>query len=63
MPARNAEGFQNGFAERAAQAIENGCAQQESLNIFWLALENFFEQIIEHEAVAAGEGLDEAGGV
>ena len=52
---------QYGFAERGAQTVENGCAQQESLYMFWLALEDFFEQVIEHKAVTAGEGLNESG--
>ena len=54
---------QNGITQRAAQAVEDGCAQQESLDAFGLLLQDFFDQIVQHEMVAAGERLDEAGGV
>lgn len=29
----------------------------------WLAPQDFLDQIVQHEMVAAGEGLDEVGGV
>ena len=54
---------QNSVTQRAAQAIEDGCAQQKSLDAFGLLLQDFFNQIVEHEMVAAGEGLDEASDV
>ena len=44
-------------------SVENGGVQQEAAHAFRLALKNLFEQVIQHEPVAAGESLDEAGGV
>ena len=38
-------------------------AQQEGLDGFGLALQDFFQQVVQHKVVAAGEGLDKAGGV
>ena len=64
LPGSRSGGFeQNGITQGAAQAVEDGCAQQESLNAFGLLLQDFFNQIVHHEMVAAGERLDEAGGV
>ena len=54
---------QNSITQGTAQAIEDGGAQQESLDAFGLLLQDFFHQIVQHEMVAAGEGLDETGGV
>ena len=54
---------QHGITERAAEPIEDGRAQQEGLHGFGLPLEDFFDQIVEHEVVAAGERGDEAGSV
>ena len=54
---------QNGITQRAAQAVEDRCAQQERLDAFGLLPEDFFHQIVQHEMVAAGERSDEAGGV
>ena len=54
---------QNGITKRAAQAIQDGRAQQESLDAFGLLFQDFFDQVVQHEMVAAGEGFDEAGGV
>ena len=54
---------QNGFTQRAAHAVEDRRAQQESLKSFGLLLQDFFNQVVHHEMVAAGERLDEAGGV
>ena len=48
---------QNGITQGAAQAVEDGCAQQESLDAFGLLLQDFFNQIVQHEMVAAGERL------
>ena len=55
--------LQNGITKGAAHAVEDGRAQQESLDAFGLLLQDFFNQIVQHEMVAAGEGFDEAGGV
>ena len=54
---------QHGITERAAEAIEDGRPQQEGLHGLGLPLEDLFDQIVEHEAVAAGERRDEAGSV
>ena len=51
---------QNGITKGTAHAVEDGCAQQESLNDFGLLSQDFFHQIIQHETMAAGEGFDEA---
>src|SRR5688572_6269934 len=54
---------QYGITKRPAQAIENRGAQQESLDAFRLLLQDFFNQIVHHEIVAAGERFDEAAGI
>ena len=54
---------QNSITQGAAHAVEDGCAQQKSLDAFGLLSQDFFNQIVQHEMVAAGERLDEAGGV
>ena len=54
---------QNGITQGAAQAVEDRGAQQERLDAFGLLLQDFFNQIVQHEMVAAGERFDEAGGV
>ena len=53
----------DGITQRAAQPIENRGLQQETADTFGLALQDFFHQIVQHKAMAAGEGLNEAGGV
>ena len=53
----------NGITQGAAQAVEDRRAQQECLNAFGLLLQDFFDQVIHDEVVAAGERADEAGGV
>ncbi|HZK48327.1 MAG TPA: hypothetical protein VFD74_01835 [Thermoleophilia bacterium] len=53
----------DGVAERTAQRVENGGLQQEVARALRLALKNLFDQVVQHETVAAGEGLNEAGGV
>ena len=53
----------NGVAQGAGQAAEDGCLHQEGLDAFGLLLQDFFKQVIQHKMVAAGEGLDKAGGV
>ncbi len=50
----------HGITERAAEPIEDGRPQQEGLDGFGLPLEDFFDQVVEHEVVAAGERRDEA---
>ena len=48
-------------SQRAAQAVENGCVEQERLHALGLPVQDFFDEIVQDEAVAAGERLDEAG--
>ena len=55
--------MQNRVTKGAAHAVEDGRAQQESLNAFGLLLQDLFEQIIQDEVVAASEGIDETGGI
>src|SRR5260221_255482 len=57
------ETHQNGITQGAAEAVEDGRAQQERLDAFGLLPQDFFHQIVQHEMVTAGERLDEAGGV
>jgi hypothetical protein len=45
----------NGVAEGAAEALEDGRAQQKRLDALGLPLQNLFMQVIQHEMVAAGE--------
>ena len=40
-------------------AVQDGRAEQERLDVRRLALQHFFEQVVQHQAVASGEGLDE----
>ena len=51
------------IAQRAAQPVEDGGAQQEVLDAGGLLLQDLLDQIVQHEAVAAAEGVDEARGV
>ncbi len=46
---------QHGIAQRAAEAIEDGRPQQEGLDGLGLPLEDLLDQVVEHEAVTAGE--------
>ena len=46
---------QHGITEGATQTVEDRRAQQERLNAFRLPLQDFFQQIVQHEMVAAGE--------
>src|SRR6266487_724242 len=56
-------GEQNGITKRARHSVEDGRALQERLEASVLLPEDFFNQIVQHEMVAAGERSDEAGGV
>ena len=47
------------IGQLAADAIEQGGAQQQLLDVAWLALQHFGDQIISDRAVAAGELGDE----
>ena len=53
----------DGIAQRAAQPVEDGGLEQEAADTFGLTLQDFFDQIVQHETVSAGEGPDEPGGV
>ncbi|MBV9169576.1 MAG: hypothetical protein JOZ81_05780 [Chloroflexi bacterium] len=50
-------------AERPTQALEDGRPQQEGFDGGRLALENLFDQVVQHEVMPAGERRDEAGDV
>lgn len=39
------------------RSAENGCAQQKVLNLDGLVLQNLLKQVVQHEAVTAGEGV------
>ena len=54
---------QDSITEGATQAVKDRCAQQERLHVCGLLMQDFFDQVIHDELVAAGERLDEAGGV
>ncbi len=51
----------HGIAQGSGQALEDGGLEQEGLEVGRLLLEHLFDQVIEDEAMAAGEGLDKAG--
>jgi len=53
----------NRVTQRATHAVKDGCSQQKSLDTFRLLLQDFFNQIVQYKMVAAGEGLDETGGI
>ena len=56
-------GLEDGIAEWPAQAVEDGGAQQEGPDLGRLPLQDLLEQVVQHEAVAAGERADEPGRV
>ena len=49
--------------QRPAELVKNGRFQQKFLHIIRLLLQHLLHQIIQHKAVAAGEGADEIGRV
>ena len=51
----------DGVAQRPVQPGQYGGLQQEVAHILWLALQDLFDQKIEHKAMASGEGPDEIG--
>src|SRR5215211_7680642 len=51
------------ITERTPQPVENRRLQQKSLNVFGLALEDLFQQIVQHKLVGARKGLDETSNV
>ena len=51
------------IAQRRAHAVQDGGAQQKGLNVGGLALQDLFQQIVLHQPMAAGEGLDERLGI
>ena len=63
FPARKQKGNPKQHHKGTAQAVKDGCAQQKSLDAFGLLLQDFFNQIVQHEMVTAGERLDKAGSV
>ena len=56
-------GLHDGVAELWTHAFQNRCAQQEGLNACGQALQHLFEQVVLHQAMAAGERPDERIGV
>src|SRR5215475_13535573 len=60
---RNSRVEHNSLTQRTTETVENGGAQQERLDVFGLLLQNFLNQIVHHEVVAAGERGDEASDV
>src|SRR5689334_23331536 len=50
---------QNGLTQRTTQAVKDGGTQQESLDVYRLLLQNFFNQIVHHKLMTAGERLNE----
>ena len=53
----------HGIAQGAGQAVEDRRMQQESLDAFGQLVQDLFNQVVKHKAVAAGKRFDEAGGV
>ncbi|WP_155853964.1 aminoglycoside phosphotransferase family protein [Arthrobacter sp. H5] len=53
----------HGFAERTTETVQERGAEQEITEVVRLTPQHLFAQIIDHEAVAAGECLDETGDV
>src|SRR5689334_7033092 len=54
---------QHSLTKRATQTVEDGGAQQESLDVGGLLLQNFFDEIVHDKLMAAGERLNESGRV
>ena len=55
--------LQNSVTQGATQAIEDRSVQQESLDACGLLVQDFFNQIVQHEVVTAGERIDKAGDI
>ena len=55
--------LQHGIAQRAAQPVKDGGAQQEGLDFRRLAAQHLLHQVIQDEVVAAGERVNKAGGI
>ncbi len=43
------------IAQGTGQSVEDGGLQQESLDAFGLQIQDFFDQVIQYKAVAAGK--------
>ena len=53
----------NGVAERAAEPVQDGRAEQEPHQVFGLTAKDLLHEEVRHERVAPGEGLDELAGL
>ena len=49
----------DGIAETPGEVVEDGGAEQEVADLVWLACENFVGEVVDDEAVAPRERLDE----
>src|SRR2546422_678693 len=52
---------ENGITQRSAHAIKDGCLEQEHLEMDRQLVQDLFDQVIDHKAIAAAEGGDKAG--
>ena len=50
-----------GITQLTGQLVENAGVEQELPHVVGLAVQDFFDQVVEDEAVAPGEGVDEPG--
>ena len=50
-------------AQRAGEPIQHGSLQQEAAHLVGLTLEHFLDEVVDDEAVVAGEVVDERGDV
>ena len=53
----------DGVAQRSGEPVEDGGVQQELADVLGLVLQHLVEQVVQDEAVAAGERADESGDV
>ncbi len=53
----------DGIAQRSAQPVEDAGLQQKVADAVWQSSDDFVDQIVEDEAMTAGEGFDEGRGV
>ena len=51
------------ITQGGGQAVQDGGLEQEGLDASGLTVQDFFDQVVQYVAVAAREGLDEAGGI
>src|SRR3989304_8124945 len=51
---------QNRIAKGTAQTFKDGCPQEEVLDALGLPMQDLLKQVVKHETMRAGEGVDEA---